>query len=243
MVIKVNIWGHSFIRRTKEHIDLCDTKDKNFGIHKDAIQINWNPISGGQLNDISVPAILNNKPHIVILDFGSNDLCSQNLSAMNWASQYDDMVNGIINDEHNPASVVVIMPIFYRKKRGVKNIPSEDGIRLYNLRVNDANRFLKVFASNRKNVIFWDHTRFRLRPTDVSLLSTDGIHLADALIGARYYHSLRSAVTCAEDVLRGRRKVENAGVVSMKYLTARNTPYECAPYQLHEEPHRHCEEK
>lgn len=210
MPIRVRICGHSFPRRLYEHI--MQNRDRfcpNFGLFPDSIDCRWDMVGGAKLGDFPIHAIISSKPHIVLFDIGSNDLCEPTLDVLAWAAEYNDKIEELLHHHQDPVSTVVLLPIFHRSRRGVAGMP--DGVQTYNARVDQANQYMQNYAESHNNkVIFWKHeARAPLRSNDRTLLG-DGIHLKQDN-QQHYYWSIRTAISYAEDVVRGKRVHVSSG--------------------------------
>lgn len=207
MPICVRLCGHSFFNRLYDHIqENPSTFDTNFGFFPDSMDCRWKVFGGAKLENFSVDLVLKRNPHIVVFEIGSNELTETGLDVLTWAGQYNDLITQLLCHDTKPASLVIIMPIFFRTRAGVTGLPFLDGVQLYNERVKKANMYLKNFAESNPKVLFWEHRRERLITTNTKLLG-DGIHLMPKYFKP-YYLSVRQAISIGEDVVRGKRSVK-----------------------------------
>ena len=181
----VLVLGHSYISRLNQFIARDPTKD-NLALEKSSVLTFMHDVGNGQPGDVFAAAAQLDiawelSPDAVVIDLGSNDLCSAGSTTEGTVLSIVDFalrVSRIPSVRH--VLVCSIIPrLFVPKWR-----PD------FNTHVDKANLLLAELLESMPNVHFWRHRSFTQNHT--RLFSYDGFHFNDAGM-LRYYRSIRGA--------------------------------------------------
>ena len=106
------IIGHSFVRRMRDHVWHNDSL--NLGLDQFS-EVHWHGVGGMTLQSLwqESSLIVSLAPHVLVLDIGSNDLCSRSVSAGNLVSDLFLFVHHILAICPSIRQVV-LFPVYYR---------------------------------------------------------------------------------------------------------------------------------
>lgn len=189
---KVVIAGTSHVRRLRDAID--EGSDPAFEAHFGLSQISTDFVCGGGwgLEDIvrHQSQILRSKPHVLVLQVGSNDICSADCCPLIIADALLDTACHL-QQCGNISSVIVchLLP----RSLGVY-MPTAEAVSAYTLARVKFNQFIDVVASDYTKVKVWKHKKL-FNPIQEVLLS-DGVHL-NTSGQYKFYKSLRGAILFA----------------------------------------------
>ena len=188
--VRVSLVGHSFIRRLRDAIrhkaDLAFLDD--FGLQN--VRLDFVCKGGWKILDIqdNLPSIITQSPNIVLLQCGTNDLCS--LSDPHTVADTILGTAKMIRDASH-AHTVVVCQILHRNKVDTRYLTSVEELTKFNNNVDKANAFLKAVSAGYEGIKFWKHKGL-CKKCDI-FLCPDGVHLS-AKGQFKYYKSLRGAV-------------------------------------------------
>ena len=175
---RVLVLGHSFIRRLKDFIASHPDLNANFLI-AEACEIKWHGVGGrtiAKARAFDLPMVESFLPQIVILQLGPNDLV--HVDPLSIASAIEDLVT-LLHDRFQVKRVCVCQTVY------------RESSPMYNKRVRDLVKYLKVLLEPLPYSFYWRHRGFW--NTKVSLYSSDGVHL-NSRGHYRLFRSLRRAV-------------------------------------------------
>ena len=186
--VKCLILGHSFIARLRR--DLTSNSSINMYLNSSFIQIDWCGINGATVDTLNTNEKVKSKlsefkPHVVVLEIGSNDLCSPD-DPKAIGKEIMQYVNNLI--KHFNVHQVVVNCVIQRtkKSRWVKDLKQ------YNKNVNILNQFLEAVCDHKERIHYWKHRSSLIKDLKLSLLD-DGVHF-NPQGQFVYYKSLRDAV-------------------------------------------------
>ena len=191
---KVLILGHSFVRRL--NVFLHQSRDRRTvpGFDLSSVDLSFLGVGGRtvpktlQFDIAKVKAL---QPEIIILELGSNDLCSVGRHPESVGSDIEHLVSFL--HDHCGAAFVVACQVIHRSNTST-HIPD------YNVKVDVLNQYLQVVLEPLVYADFWYHRG--LRNPSIPVLCRDGVHLNDH---GNYtlYRSYRGAILFALKQISG----------------------------------------
>ena len=189
--IRIVVGGHSFVSHLKNFLDtdedLLNRYNYSFNLYRENPETKFIFRSGCDVkflkNVLRIP-IMKNRPHIIIIEIGSNDLTKIYIDPSKLASEVLTFCQWLLN---NSTKFVIVSAVIYRSKS--KMIPLDE----YNARVDEYNYRLSELCNSSPNIIFWSHPRIQ---RGMNLLRSDGIHLNNSG-NYHFYMSLKNALAHA----------------------------------------------
>ena len=183
----VLVLGHSYISRLNQFISRDPTRD-NLALEKSSVltfmfDVGHDKQPGCVFSASSqLDLVWELSPDAVVLDLGSNDLCSCGSTPETTVMAIVDLALRItrIPSVRHVLVCEIIPRLFVPKWK-----PN------YNAHVHETNRLLAKSLESLPSVHFWRHRSFSQIPR--KLFSQDGFHLNDAGM-LRYYRTIRGAV-------------------------------------------------
>ena len=190
---KVMIFGHSFVKYLHDYVETTHGSDHNFGF-SEGERVKFYGLSG---MDITVArrhlfAIKLHRPDIVVLELGTNDLCS----AVDTVDTIGNEMHSIactIRDEFRVQHVVVSQILRRECAPNYRN-KGKMTLETFNARVSELNDFLYHAFREENHITFWAHKGMWC--SELPLLNTDGVHLNENG-NKKLYRSLRGAIVHA----------------------------------------------
>ena len=183
----VLVLGHSYISRLNNFISRDPTRD-NLALEKSSVlsfmfDVGQDNQPGNVFSASSqLDLVWELSPDAVVLDLGSNDLCSFGSTPESTVMAIAGLALRIsrIPGVRHVLVCGIISRLFVPKWKP-----------RYNAHVHETNRLLEKFLESLPNVHFWRHRAFTQNPNRLFL--QDGFHFNDAGM-LRYYRSIRGAV-------------------------------------------------
>ena len=183
----VLVLGHSYISRLNSYIARDPSRD-NLALEKSSVlSFMFDVGHGNQPGNVfsassQLDLVWELSPDAVVLDLGTNDLCSSGSTPESIMTAIVDLALRIkrIRGVRHVLVCEIIPRLFVPKWK-----PN------YNAQVHETNRLLAKFLESLPNVHFWRHRSFAQIPR--KLFSLDGFHLNDVGM-LRYYRTIRGAV-------------------------------------------------
>ena len=184
----VVVYGHSFIKRLKYHLQREFGNNHNLGLQYEVANVQYLGFPGSNVPKARyehLHIIMQQTPDIVYLELGGNDLCCERVHPISVSSELHELVCDLLQ---LGVKFVIVGQMVYRHGRG---IPSK--IPNYNARVLLANQFSEAVLdpSFTPRCKYWRHKG--LWRATKPIYSRDGVHL-NKLGHHRLYRSIRGAV-------------------------------------------------
>lgn len=189
----VLVLGHSFVRRLREDLDAQFDKRASSNFHLPASGYVILHGTGGRtvdkLRKYDLTFVQTNKPDIIILEIGTNDL--SHLAPEVVGSKIEELAH-LLRDQYKVRVVGVCQVIG-------RNVPhSQDPDHGFNAKAALLRQYLSVVLADEPGIFLWTHREFCR--CDRILLSPDGVHCNDK---GQYslYRSYRGAILKALSLL------------------------------------------
>ncbi|KAK6196336.1 hypothetical protein SNE40_001579 [Patella caerulea] len=192
MVLKVLVFGHSYVRRLENFCAENYLQWLNVGLDGTEIQVDFHGIGGGtvcngakSIKNHSQTSILNSNYYdCVFLQIGGNDLSSKNKSTdpCKLAKDIFHFSNYLFysfNVKH-----IIIGQLLSRSKL---NCPTG-----YNDKIHVVNNKIRALTADVKHITFWTHRGFWQNPESL-ICDKDGVHLNGSGM-SKYAKSVHSAI-------------------------------------------------
>lgn len=182
--LRVAIVGHSFVKRAQDHIVSADVQFLQL-----SHTIQFFSHSGCHVHHLDnfIEALSSFSPHLVILDVGTNDLCSQEVSPLLLFQRVNTFSQRLTVDLG--VKLVVVLQVLHRTPTGYFGMPSS-----FNHKVDSYNDLLtstvKLYRQQNLPLDYWFQKGIR---TNITKFIKDGVHLnADGI--QLYLRNLRRAI-------------------------------------------------
>ena len=195
------ITGHSFIRRYRDYLNRSQLQkyldfSNCLGLPEEHIFVEG--IGGLKADTKGITYITNRirniKPHIVLLELGTNDIAD---SAARYFKSPEEQVGHLIVQIqstcgelfHQAVKKVVVCEVIERRKfRGTTTLQE------FNTKRDLYNKALKLLSKQNSNIIVWRHQKKIIRDLKEGTISRDIIHITTDYGFRLYNFSLRSAL-------------------------------------------------
>ena len=174
--IRIVVSGHSFVGHLKRFLeednDTLNRYQDGFNLYRENAETFFVYRPGSDLNflkNVLRTVILSKRPHLVILQIGSNDLTKRKTQPTHLADEVLKFSQSLIKGE---TKFVIISAVIHRMK-----VNTNISVAEYNERVDQYNNVLSKACQNVPNVIFWHQRRI---DRGNNLLKGDGVHLNNA---------------------------------------------------------------
>lgn len=177
---RILILGHSFVRRLRHFISRHKGSELSENLHlSEPVIVRWFGVGGRMISKTKqhdMHVVRTFRPHIVLLQLGTNDLSSS--SPLRVGSDLEDFAR-VLHDVYHVRVVVVCQTLR-------RNSAAE-----FNDSVAALNKYSQVFLEHLPYVYFWKHRGFW--NSRENIYHNDGVHLNDS--GQRkLYRSYRGAI-------------------------------------------------
>ena len=184
----VLVIGHSFVKRLKEYV--FSSKQWHMNLDPSKYSVFLYGVSGLKLGDLvnEVKHFALYLNHVVIIETGSNDLCSNDIQPSQFTVELIALARELV-DEYG-VSGVWFCQILYRV---VSSCPPRFSIRDdYNKVVKTTNNIMARRCKSQQGIHFWRHDVLHGRRW-FRHLAPDGVHIAPESIN-KYFHSIRGVI-------------------------------------------------
>lgn len=203
MTYKILFLGHSFITRFKSFLREHQA-DYSFTLNlsPQQVMIQYSGRPGGtvpRINADNLEIVTDFEPHVVLLEFDTNDLCNANCSPASVASNIFRLANYLMHEKG--VCKVIVMQILHRVNPR-KAVRYRVDIDWFNARVDECNKTLVSLLTGHASIRFWKHKGLWRQELLERAILPDGVHLSSA--GYRkYFKNVRAAVVSAKKDLSG----------------------------------------
>ena len=192
--IRITVTGHSFARHLKLFMDkdedILNRYNEGFNLYKEGSETKFIFKSGCDIHYFKksmISQVILSKPHLIILELGSNDLTKKEVSPSALALEIYNISKSLVQ---SVTKFVLVSSIIHRKVT-----KSAMEIDTYNARVDLYNQLMMLKCESDKELIFMSHSRLK---RGVDILKPDGIHLngrGNYLMYMSYKNSLVHAIS------------------------------------------------
>lgn len=182
---RIMVLGHSFVWRFEQFLTKSPTPCIHHWNLPDQVSFKFQGVGGRTvplLKRLDLHIISKFKPHLLLLEIGSNDLCHSHIKPDALADDIFRLVTLLHFKYHVP--FIIVNQVLYRRR-----FPPH--LRSYNSRVRCLNRALFRRLRHFKFTMFWHH--YLLTRATVPILTADGIHL-NRTGNHLLYHSYQDAI-------------------------------------------------
>ena len=188
---RVQIFGHSYVRRLKSFIQDSTDKTFTFGL-AEPILVQFTGLPGASIPRLrlNLDLVRDFDPHFVIVLAGTNDLYAEETDPVSVTGDFMSLVHDITQSVPSVLTSVVCQ-IFHRTEpRWSTRYPVD--LDWFNTRVDTTNRLLSVSLPSIGSHL-WRCNGFWSPAAKALSFSGDGVHLSDHGQN-RLYHNLKSAI-------------------------------------------------
>ena len=190
---KIQIFGHSFVRRLKSFLADSEGLCKNFDLNV-PVDVRFSGFPGATAVTLlsNIGQVKHFRPDIVVVLVGTCDLSNADISTTSVVTQIKDLCKALIGCG---VKHVVVMQIlnrqFYTKSKHPVDIP------WFNARVLEINNMLtSTLTQECARCIFWKMKGFWSAECQQSAFCVDGVHLSQSG-NFKLYRNIRSALIFA----------------------------------------------
>ncbi len=203
MFKKVGICGDWFIAHLEAFIGVESQRDpaisEDLGLEN--IYLSWHGVGGRTVKkiiDFDLPALEAANLDGIIVQIGSNDLCSPSVSP---SGLIDQIQNELLPHLHKLGiQVVYFCQVFHRRPgRTLNQLPIP--LHIYNDKVTEFNHMLASLAQDHFLAQFWEHQSLLKCGKINRVWRADGIHLNWHHGQKPFYRSIRGAAIQVRDLL------------------------------------------
>lgn len=192
-VCKIQIFGHSYVKRLKQFIGESSQFRFNLQLNSPTM-VQYSGFPGATVDTLlrNLECISDFEPDYVILLIGTNDIYRQTNTPESVANSVIDMVNTLYASTQ--VRCVIVMPVFHRQHSSRTSRWPVDPV-WFNSRVDKLNILLssKLTSLPDGRARFWRCNGFWSNSARMRTLSPDGVHLSPRG-QERLYFNIRAAV-------------------------------------------------
>ena len=184
--VKVLYYGHSFVSHIQDFMATLPYYMSNFGITDNEALIHYKALNGATIDRMKKKSNVNKinrmQPEIVVLEGGTNDLASFDMTSQDVCDVMMDLVRDVLDCR---VRHVIVSQVLLRGKKGLIGYDPDfaEKVYRYNHLIEDALQYLPRTS-------FWHHRNLW---GDIEQHVEDGTHLND-LGHKKLYRSLKGAI-------------------------------------------------
>lgn len=195
-VLKIQLFGHSYVTRFLDFIRSDATLRTNFNLDGNPL-VQYSGFPGARVRTLeqNLEVVEDFHPDILVLIIGTNDLCDTNTTPSAVVHKICDLIRTLLDVIHIPR--VIVLPCLHRAWPEVRSRFRIDPV-LFNQRADSLNLLLsthlRTFPQNR--VHLWRLKGFWSPKAERNYLHVDGVHLSRHG-QRRLFHNIRAALVAA----------------------------------------------